>query len=127
MRLRAAAAGLDHRLDRKLAPFHFSGNIPLEATLINGPCSDFNVMTRRGAWSCEVSVHHSDAASATADVTLLLCSEGEWQVTDTSPQALRPMQAVLWRAPPPHISVQAARQNQAGAFLLVRLCHDRGS
>lgn len=125
LRLRSGDAKLDHRLDQPLAPFHFSGDMPLEATLIDGPSSDFNVMTRRSAWCCEVTAHHGNIELAGADVTLLLCSEGEWIVAGTKPQALRPMQALLWRAPSPRISVRALSPNQAGALLLVRLCHDQ--
>jgi uncharacterized protein len=122
MRLRADGGELDQRLDQPLARFHFNGDTPLFATLIDGPSSDFNVMTRRGAWSADVTTHRSAFEPATADVTLLLCSEGEWLVSGTSFETLGPMQALLWRGRPPHIDVTPQR---AGALLLVRLCHDR--
>ena len=81
-------------------------------------------MTRRGAWAAEVTVHRSAFEPATADVTLLLCNEGEWLVTGAAAETLGPMQALLWRGPPPHIGVAP---QPAGALLLVRLCHDRSS
>ena len=124
MRLRSADGKLDHRLAQPLAPFHFSGDKPLAATLVDGPSSDFNVMTRRGAWTAEVTVHRSAFEPASADVTLLLCSEGEWLVTGEAAEPLGPMQAVLWRGPPRRISVTP---QASGALLLVRLCHDQRS
>ncbi|MEO8057267.1 MAG: HutD family protein [Burkholderiales bacterium] len=124
MRLRSGGGEIDHRLDQALAPFNFSGDTLLSAALIDGPSSDFNVMTRRGALAAGVTVHRSTFEPASADVTLLLCSEGEWLVTGTSPETLGPMQALLWRGLPPRI---CAKPQPAGALLLVRLCHDRSS
>ena len=122
MRLRSDGGELDHRLDQPLAPFHFSGDTPLSATPIDGASSDLNVMTRRGAWAAEVTVHHSAFEPPSADVTLLLCSEGGWFVGGTAPETLAPMQALLWRGPPPRVRVTP---QPSGALLLVRLCHDQ--
>ena len=126
MRLRSGQGEVDHRLDQAFVPFHFSGDTPLSATLVGGPSSDFNVMTRRGAWAAEVTTQRCAFAPAAADAMLLLCCEGEWLVDisspETSPEKLRPMQALLWRMPPPRIGVSP---RPAGALLLVRLCHDR--
>ena len=124
MRLRSDHGELDHRLDQPLAPFNFSGDTPLSATLIDGPSSDFNVMTRRGAWVAEVTTQRSAFEPASADVTLLLCSVGAWLVTGDAAETLGPMQALLWRAPPPRIGVSPQPNS---ALLLVRLCHDRSS
>ncbi len=126
MRLRSPQGEVDHRLDQALVPFHFSGDTPISAALVGGPNSDFNVMTRRGAWAAEVTVQRSTVAPAPADVMLLLCCEGEWLVDTSSsgppPQTLRPLQALLWRTPPPRT---IASPRPAGALLLVRLCHDQ--
>lgn len=122
MRLRSEVGALDHRLDQPLVPFHFSGDTPLSASLVDGASSDFNVMTRRGAWAADVTAQHSAFEPARADVTLLLCSEGEWLVAGAAADTLDPMQALLWRAPPPRISVSP---RATGALLLVRLCHDQ--
>jgi uncharacterized protein len=124
MRLRSDGGELDHRLDQPLVPFYFSGDTPLAATLVDGPSSDFNVMTRRGAWSADVTTQRSAFEPAIADVTLLLCCEGEWLVAGAAAETLDPMQALLWRTPPPRISVSP---RATGALLLVRLCHDRSS
>ena len=50
VRLRSADGAIDHRLDAPHRPFAFSGDIALDCTLLGGASSDFNVMTRRGAW-----------------------------------------------------------------------------
>ena len=124
MRLRSDGGALDHRLDQALVPFHFSGDTTLSATLIDGPSSDFNVMTRRVAWAVEVTLHCSAFEPASADVTLLLCHEGEWLVTSAAAETLLPMQALLWRGPLARLSVSPQHD---GTLLLVRLCHDRSS
>jgi environmental stress-induced protein Ves len=124
MRLRSDNGALDHRLDRLLVPFDFSGDAPLSASLFDGPSSDFNVMTRRGAWTAAVTTQRSAFEPQSADATLLLCSEGEWLVEGASPETLGPLQALLWRARAPRVSVSP---QQTGGLLLVRLCHDQSS
>jgi uncharacterized protein len=120
MRLRALDGSVDHALTTPLAPFAFSGDVALLATLADGASTDFNVMTRRGRWRSEVSVQHDAAELADADATLLLCCDGEWRIgADT----LAPMQALLWRTPRGMLGVHPASAN--AALLFVRLCHDR--
>ena len=126
MRLRSHDGTIDHALTQPLLPFRFPGDVALDATLVEGPCTDFNVMTRRGVFRSETSCHRSAAELQSGDVTLLLCSEGEWLVGTEAPLALGPLHALLWRAPLASIAVRPARANQAAALLLVRLCHDRG-
>ena len=119
MRLRAHDGSVDHALTESLTPFHFAGDVPLMATLVGGACSDFNVMTRRERYRSEVSIRRSRAELPDADVTLLLCNEGEWVV---GTETLGPRQALLWRAPRGVIESRPVVEN--AALLLVRLCHD---
>ena len=126
MRLRSSDGGIDHSLTEPLVPFHFAGDAVLDATLIDGPCSDFNVMTRRGAFRSEVTCHRAAAELPGADVTMLLCCEGDWMVEASTPQALHPMQALLWHAPLASVAVRPTRTGEPAALLLVRLCHDHG-
>jgi uncharacterized protein len=127
MRLRSSDGGIDHALTQPLAPFRFQGDAVLDATLAGGPSSDFNVMTRRGAFRSEVACHRDAARLAGADVTLLLCCEGEWAVGADASHRLQPMQALLWRAPLASLDVRPERVTAPGALLLVRLCHDLGT
>jgi environmental stress-induced protein Ves len=126
MNLKSADGSIDHRLTDPLVPFHFSGDIPLDATLAGGPSSDFNVMTRRGHLRSEISCHREASTLRGARVTLLLCVEGEWIVeTDEEPQRLEPLQALLWREPLTSVKAWPALAGTPSSILLVRLCHDR--
>jgi environmental stress-induced protein Ves len=122
MRLRADDGHLDHTLSTPLAPFRFSGEVPLTATLLGGACSDFNVMTRRGRWRSEVDVLRGAAELGTADAALLLCCDGEWAV---GTETLGPMQGMVWRVRPGTVGVCPVDDDGAAALLAVRLCHDR--
>ena len=120
MRLRSRDGRIDHALTTPFKPFEFSGDTAIDATLAGGPCSDFNVMTRRGVFRSEVSVHRDAAELADADVTLLLCCDGDWSV---GAQAARASQALLWRTP--RGTLHAAPLTPGAVLLQVRLCHDR--
>jgi len=120
MRFHAPDGSVDLVLTAPLTSFRFSGDVALMATLVDGACSDFNVMTRRGRWRSEVGLHHGRAELPDADVTLLLCCDGNWRV---GTEMLHPMQALLWRAPRGAIEVRP--MVDAAALLLVRLCHDQ--
>ena len=136
MRLRAPDGTLDHALREPLVPFRFLGDLALEATLLGGACTDFNVMTRRGAFRSEVASRRdafavpagpvaADACAApAASVTLLLCAAGTWHVRADGDATLAPLQALLWRAPTGPISARPAASSAAAALLLVRLYHE---
>jgi environmental stress-induced protein Ves len=133
MRLASVDGTVDHRLDQAFAPFHFSGDLALNATLFNGGCSDFNVMTRRGAWRAEVSMVRAGCELADADVTLLLGVAGRWQIDAAATDhdaawCIEPDAALLWRAPRGTLWATPAatlRRSQDQALLQVRLCQDR--
>jgi environmental stress-induced protein Ves len=123
MRLRSHDGNVDHALTTPFAPFEFSGDVALNATLAGGACSDFNVMTRRGRFRSEVSVHRDAVALVPADATLLWCGDGAWAV-DT--HTIATSQALLWRMPHQALHALHARPLTPNAVLLqVRLCHDR--
>ena len=120
MRLRSHDGRVDHALTTPFAPFEFAGDVALDATLLGGACSDFNVMTRRGRCRSEFGVHRDAAKLVAGDVTLLWCGNGEWMV-DT--QTITTSQALLWRLP--HNTLQARPLTPNAVLLQVRLCHDR--
>lgn len=122
MRLRSADGAIDHALTTPLLPFRFAGEAALDATLIDGASSDFNVMTRRGVFRSAVSCERGAAELRGADATLLLCSAGEWRVATDEPSTLRPMQALLWRRPFDSLRVEPL--GGEAALLVVHLCHD---
>ena len=125
MRLASEAGAFDARLDRPLLPLYFSGDLPLSATLIDGPCSDLNVMTRRGIARCEVTRHDIAVDLAAVDLPaaeaclLWCCGSDAWQVGE---HHLAPMQGLLWRADSPALSLRPLGH---GALLEIRFCQDR--
>ena len=127
MQLRADDGTIEHRLDTALVPFRFRGDAALQATLIDGACSDFNVMVRRGAFAADVCCHRGSAEVPGAAALLLLCCAGEWAVAAAAPHTLLPMQAWLSRQPTGPIAVRPVAGGESARLLQVRLCHDTGS
>jgi environmental stress-induced protein Ves len=123
MRLRSPDGAIDHALTTTLAPFRFLGDVALDATLVDGASSDFNVMTRHGVFRSEVTCERRATRLRGGSVTLLLCSAGEWQVSTDEASTLSPMQALLWRKPLDSLRVEPL--GDEAALLVVRLCHDR--
>ena len=124
MRLKASDGTLDHRLDKVLEPFHFSGDVALQSTLFDGACIDFNVMVRRGLFTADVRCHRGEAEVAASAAMLMLCCVGEWQIGDHASPALQPMQAMLSRRPVRPMRVRPTGGGSAARLLHVRLCHD---
>mgnify|MGYP001805998356 CR=1 FL=1 len=131
MRLRSDDGRLDHRLDAVAAPFCFDGEAAIEATLLDGACSDFNVMTRRGHYSAEVLPLSIDTTLSPAEALMLLCVSGTWSVSVSPTELLRPAQGLLWRSPVarPRVSPQPFREGEGNAgppktarLIAVRLC-----
>lgn len=117
MRLRTATG--THRLDRPGVPLAFSGDEAVEAELIDGATTDFNVMVRRGRWQAEVA-EVAAGASPPADAGLLLCWHGGLQVhAPDGPTALAGQHALLWRDGLPALS--CASESPSTRALLVRL------
>lgn len=118
MELHDGAGSQVHSL-RALEPWSFDGERALQARLNAGPCRDFNVMTRRGAWRAAVRVIRQAATLERSDVTLLLAAQGRWQL---GAEVCDAGQGVLLDGDGEPIE---ARPLDAGAALLhVRLCQD---
>lgn len=116
MRLQSTDGRLDERLDRPHQPFHFSGDVALSATLVDGPCRDFNVMVRRGRWRADVRALHGAVRTEPAAAGLLLASLGRWS---DGARGLGPLQAWLWRDGMPALSLDCT--GDAPCALLVQL------
>jgi environmental stress-induced protein Ves len=92
-----SAGGIDHRLDKALQPFAFSGDEALDCTLLGGPSQDFNVMTRRSALRAEVTVLRKESTLAPAPRGLLLAVRGHWQLqADGAAQDCAAGQGLWW-------------------------------
>ncbi|PLC02138.1 histidine utilization protein HutD [Variovorax sp. RO1] len=85
---------VSHRLDVPHRPFVFSGDDPIDCTLLGGASNDFNVMTRGGQWRADVQVldHAADIAPAAHGVLLAL--RGDWRLNDD--EALGEGEGLCW-------------------------------
>lgn len=71
------------RLSEPLIPFRFSGDWPASATLLEGPCTDLNLMVDPRAWRARVEVLHLDRPerlAVPAALSLLLVAKGTLSV-----------------------------------------------
>lgn len=93
VRLQAAEAGLDHRLDTPLLPFAFSGDVALDCTLLGGASNDFNVMSRRARCEAEVRVLAEAQSLPAASGGLLMSLHGPWQAGE---QTLATGEGLWW-------------------------------
>jgi environmental stress-induced protein Ves len=72
------ANGRVHALHAPLAMASFAGETPIDATLVDGPTRDFNVMVRRDRARATVQAHRREARFVPADdVTIIFCVQGE--------------------------------------------------
>lgn len=76
-----AAETVDERLTTASPPLGFAGETPLHGTMIGGPSTDFNVMTRRTRISAQVQVITRDHVFSAAPQGLLLAVTGLWTLT----------------------------------------------
>lgn len=118
MRLISADGRLDRRLAKPGEPFHFAGEAPLEAQLLDGPSTDFNVMTRRGRWRCEVLQALEPRQVGGADAMLVLAAQGRWSVDDTPLEA---GQGLLWRQRRDGLAAAPRGDEPAPRLLVTRL------
>jgi hypothetical protein len=77
--LRSGDGRLRHRVTEPLAPFAFSGDNAIDATLVSGTSSDFNVMTRRGRARADVRVVRASETIGAAEGGVLFAARGKWR------------------------------------------------
>lgn len=118
MRLRSADGRIDRQLDTPGEPFHFAGEEALDAQLLDGPSTDFNVMTRRGRWRCEVLQVRAPQQLDGADALLVLVAHGRWTVDGTP---LDPGQGLLWRRRCTSLAAALHGDEPAPRLLVARL------
>jgi environmental stress-induced protein Ves len=83
--LRILVDGTAVELGPQSRPFAFSGDIPVSATLIEGPIIDLNVMTRRDAWRHRMTRERLAgpySVVADADAMLIVVRTGSVGVVD---------------------------------------------
>ena len=88
---------IDHRLDTPHEPFAFSGDVPLDCTLLGGASSDFNVMSRRATCAADVTVIRDPQSLQASRDGLLLCLDGQWRAGD---EMLQKDEGLWWAQSP---------------------------
>ncbi|MER9891847.1 HutD family protein [Mesorhizobium sp. M0119] len=94
------------------APLAFPADVPTQATLIAGPITDLNVMTRRARAAHAVErllISAPTEIRAKADATLILCVYGELGVAGAAPMQLRPLDALLLGPQAPELHLDPVR------------------
>jgi environmental stress-induced protein Ves len=72
------APAFRHRLDTPLVPFRFDGATPLEARLLGGSSTDFNVMTRRARCRANVRIVCEASMLAGSRAGVAHVAAGRW-------------------------------------------------
>ncbi|MDX7951071.1 HutD family protein [Lichenihabitans sp. Uapishka_5] len=83
--LQLDVGGGAYRLQPGDDPLAFPGDVPTAASLLDGPISDLNMMTRRGSWRHAMHAIRLDGVLALprqATTTLVFCADGQVQVED---------------------------------------------
>lgn len=93
--LQAQVPALAHQLDTPGEPFAFPGEAAIDCSLLGGPSSDLNVMTRRGQWQAELQLLDHAREVAAAPHGVLLAWHGSWQPGPGEPQ-LTQGQGLVW-------------------------------
>lgn len=74
--------GVTHLLSEPLAVAHFAGEASIDASLVDGPTRDFNLMLRRERVSATLEVWRGAGVhTLDADVALVFCAHGALAVT----------------------------------------------
>ncbi|WP_296739928.1 HutD family protein [Mesorhizobium sp.] len=108
------------RLTASSAPLSFPGDVPTSATLIGGPITDLNVMTRRGRTDHAVerlSVSGEMQVQSAADTTLVFAVAGFTIVTDGGSD-LGPLDTVVLDRKSPNLRLRSKGQ---GLVFVIRL------
>jgi environmental stress-induced protein Ves len=88
---------VDHRLTEPLVPFAFVGETPIDAALVTGPSTDFNVMTRRATTRADVQVVIGDGRLGESSAGVIFAARGSWDVRSSETSfALEPDHGLWW-------------------------------
>jgi environmental stress-induced protein Ves len=81
--LRSLDGSIDHQLSEPSRPFAFAGERSIEASLLGGASSDFNIMSRRATMRAVVEVVVANRTLAPSSAGVLFAARGEWDVQST--------------------------------------------
>jgi environmental stress-induced protein Ves len=81
-------------------PFAFVGETPIDATLVTGPSSDFNIMTRRATTRAEVQVVVGNGGRIESSAGVVFAARCSWDVRSNESKArsfaIAPDHGVWW-------------------------------
>ncbi|MEO7085785.1 MAG: HutD family protein [Gemmatimonadaceae bacterium] len=122
----------DHRLTTPLVPFAFSGDDQIDASLLGGVSTDFNVMTRRGAVRAEVQILRNRAELAECAAGVLFVVGGTWtcdarlsrnsEATTSLPNTITQASGIWWNEQP--IAWHLVPDRDSAALTAVRIWED---
>lgn len=124
--MRSRDGAVDHRLTTPFAPFAFSGDQPIDATLIVGQSRDFNVMTRRSHVRATVQVLRGTERLPDSESGLLFAARGRWRAQDASGRrtySFAPGAGVWWDRHPLAWDVMPSEDDNA--LIAVSISHSR--
>jgi len=120
MRLTSDAPHFDHRLDEPFRPFHFAGESPVVAELIDGPVTNLSVLVKRNLWRVTLATLADGRVEvAPGAATVIFCATGEVEAGPARGErlVLRSNQAALWRHNAPRIEVQSVSAASSAAAI----------
>ncbi|MER9967647.1 HutD family protein [Mesorhizobium sp. M0060] len=106
------AGRLPVEVTKASAPLAFPADVPTQATLIAGPITDLNVMTRRARAIHTVErllISAPTEIRADADATLILCVDGGFRVAGAAPAQLGPLDTLLLGLEAPELRLDPVR------------------
>jgi uncharacterized protein len=118
MKLMGAQGETIHELTQRFTPFAFAGETPISAQLLNGATSDFNVMTRRGAYHATVGSLTESCARTLQENGVLLVARGQWTFRGAS---FSPGEGCVWRDAPVQSTQLVCDLKQGGQALFVSI------
>lgn len=77
--LHLRSAGWQHTLDQRWRPFAFSGDDPVDGTMLGGTSRDFNLMLRRGVWHGALRVVGDAQTPAGVEAVFCMVLRGAWR------------------------------------------------
>jgi hypothetical protein len=111
VQMQSRDGAIDHQLTGPFEPFAFPGEAAIDATLVDGPSRDFNVMTRRSTTRATVSIVRAARVLEPLKSGLLFAARGAWEIVacgdvslshrlQTSTGVWWSNQSITWRAEP---------------------------
>ncbi|WP_217570149.1 HutD family protein [Mesorhizobium sp. GbtcB19] len=116
------------RLTKASSPLAFPGDVPTGATLIGGPITDLNVMTRRGRMAHEVGrrpLSGEIRIAPRADTTLILAVDAGVTLFTHDASELGPLDTLVLDRDGPELRLQPKGPGQLFVIELHRLAANR--